>query len=102
MPYNLSFFSYRDGLLRYKGKLFVGSTTSLRAKILQYMHSSGYGGHSGINATFQRVRGTFLWPGMRAEVQTMINACHQCQISKHETTRPAGLLQPLPVPTQAW
>lgn len=45
-PYSLSFFSYHDGLLRYKGKLFVGSSTALRATILQYMHSSGYGGHS--------------------------------------------------------
>lgn len=36
-PYNLSFFAYHNGLLRYKGKLFVGSSTSLRATILQYI-----------------------------------------------------------------
>lgn len=66
------------------------------------MHSSGYGGHSGVNATYKRVKATFWWPGMREEIQLLIAACQQCQLSKHENTRSPGLLQHLPIPTQAW
>lgn len=101
-PYNVSFYSYRDGLLRFKGKLVVGNTLNLRTQILEYMHSSSVGGYSGITATYQRVAAHFWWNGMRQQVQRLVRECHICQISKHEHVYSPGLLQPLPVPTQPW
>lgn len=40
-----------SGLLRYKGKIVLGLGSDFRAKILEAMHSSSYGGHSGITGT---------------------------------------------------
>lgn len=64
-PYNLSFFSYSDGLLRFKGRLYIGSNTDLRSKIINFTHSSNTGGHSGIQVTLQRLKSTFHWPGIK-------------------------------------
>lgn len=91
-----------DGLLRFKGKLVVGSGGTLRSQILTYMHASSVEGHSGVIATFQRAAGIFWWPGLRGQVQQYVAACHVCQLSKHENVHSLGLLKPLPVPEQAW
>lgn len=64
-PLDVSFFHYESGLLKFKGRVYVGSTSDLRSKILTYIHQSNMGGHSGIQGTYQRVQLTFLWPGMR-------------------------------------
>lgn len=60
-PYNLSYFSYRDSLLRYKGKLYVGSS-ELRKDIVDFMHPSSLDGHSGEVVTIQRIKQVFWWP----------------------------------------
>jgi hypothetical protein len=36
------------------------------------------------------------------DVQAHVAACETCQQSKYEARTPAGVLQPLPVPTQVW
>lgn len=66
------------------------------------MHNSSYGGHLGINATFQRIKSIFWWPGIKQEIQEYLAACHQCQSSKHENTRAPGLHHPLPISNQTW
>lgn len=101
-PQGVSFFYYQDGLLRFKGRLYVGKTTELRNKIIQNMHESSMGGHSGIENTYQKINQTFFWPELRQEVKEWVKACHICQVSKHENVRQPGFLQPLPVPEQAW
>jgi hypothetical protein len=50
------------GVLRYKGRICVGSSTELRGKILSSLHCSPIGGHSGITATYLRVKRIFHWP----------------------------------------
>lgn len=64
-PYNISFYRYLDGLLKFKGKLVVGNKGDLRAQILSYMHYSNVGGYSGINATYQRLTSILWWTGVR-------------------------------------
>jgi hypothetical protein len=44
-------YSLHDGLIRFKGKIWVGDNSALQAKIIQKFHSSALGGHSGIQAT---------------------------------------------------
>lgn len=101
-PYNVSHFSYNEGLLRYHGKLYVGSSTAIRNQIIETMHSSPLGGHSGIQGTLQRLRAIFHWPGMKQAVKEFVLACQTCQLCKHENVKTPGLLQPLPIPDQAW
>ena len=65
------------------------------------MHSSAVGGHSGFQAAYYKIRQLFTWPGMKSTISEFIKSCVVCQQAKVEHSRPAGLLQPLPVPTQA-
>lgn len=39
---------------------------------------------------------------MKKDIKKLVRECDVCQASKYETTSLAGLLQPLPVPKQAW
>ena len=44
----------------------------------------------------------FYWNGMRKDVRTYIRECDVCQCNKSENLKPIGLLQPLPIPKEAW
>lgn len=59
------------------------------------------GGHSGILATYQRIRKLFYWPGLKQGVEDFIKQCQICQQAKREHHHPSGILQPLSVPAGA-
>jgi hypothetical protein len=44
----------------------------------------------------------FHVPGARALVRDFVRACTTCQRNKTDQLQPAGLLQPLPVPSPVW
>ncbi|WKA08976.1 hypothetical protein VitviT2T_026656 [Vitis vinifera] len=94
--------TWRDGLLLYKGKVVVPADHSLRAKLLYEVHDSKVGGHSGILRTYRRLQQQFYWPKIHKVVQEYVQKCEVCQRIKPKTKAPAGLLQPLPIPTQVW
>ncbi|KAL0326250.1 UNVERIFIED_CONTAM: Transposon Ty3-G Gag-Pol polyprotein [Sesamum radiatum] len=101
---NLAFpdYSYEAGILRRKWRICVGSHGGIREKIIKSMHDSALGGHSGINGTYQRVKPLFYWPTLKGDINTWVKECEVCQRSKHENIPYPGLLQPLPIPDQAW
>lgn len=39
---------------------------------------------------------------MKKDIKEMVANCQVCQKQKYETLAPAGLLQPLPIPTRIW
>jgi len=88
-----------DGLLLHGRRLFVPDHDDLRHQVLELAHSSG---HEGVQKTLHRLRADFYIPGDKALVQDWVRACVTCQRNKTETQRPAGLLQPLEVPSQVW
>lgn len=44
----------------------------------------------------------FHWPGMKPMVHEYINRCDACKLHKGERIHVPGLLQPLPIPEEAW
>ncbi|XP_019431364.1 PREDICTED: uncharacterized protein LOC109338552 [Lupinus angustifolius] len=58
--------------LRRKGKLVVGKDGSLRQELLQWFHEAASGGHSGRNATIQRIRVVLYWKGLNKDVKSFI------------------------------
>lgn len=95
-------FTLDSGLLRYKGRAVVGQDDTLKLQILTTMHSSAYGGHSGVNGTYMRLKSVFFWPKMKEGVVTMVRTCEVCHRNKNDTGSKAELLQPLPIPDEAW
>lgn len=49
-----------------------------------------------------RVRRIFHWPRIKLEIKVLVQACDICKRCKLETIAYPGLLQPLPIPEQAW
>lgn len=91
-----------DVELKKDGKWYVGSGNNLRAKIIENIHSSPEGGHSGIVATAKRIQEYFYWSNSTTEFHEYLKACDTCQRCKAEHIASPGLLQPLPVPNEAW
>jgi len=86
------------GLLHGK-RIFMPAQHDLRQRVLSLVHSAG---HEGVQKTLQRLRADFFIPHDRQLVQEFVCACPTCQRNKTPTQRPAGLLQPLEVPSQVW
>jgi hypothetical protein len=59
-------------------------------------------GHEGIHRTLHRLRRDYHFPNMCRLVQDFVKACVTCQQYKSDHLRPAGLLQPLSVPSTVW
>lgn len=65
-------------------------------------HSTPTGGHMGVTKTLARLIENFYWPGIRKDVKQFVAACVDCQHTKYETKKTAGLLCPLPIPSRPW
>ena len=98
----------KEGFLVIQGRLFNRRSLVLSSQsrhvqmILREYHDSLIGGHSGVLKTYKRIRASFYWPQMRKQVQAYVAACEVCQTHKYTTLSPAGLLQPIEIPTQIW
>ena len=92
----------RDGIWMQSGRVLLSPTSSLLPVVLADGHSSPSGGHFGYLKTLTRISAGFVWPGIRTSVKCFIWDYEVCQRCKHETLRPAGLLQPLPIPQHIW
>lgn len=44
----------------------------------------------------------FVWKGLRQGVDSNVSQCQIFRQAKHTHTKPAGLLQPLPIPHSVW
>lgn len=69
---------------------------------MEELHGTKIGGHSGVFRTLARIRLRFFWVGMVRDVKEFIGRCQTCQQVKVPSTKPHGLLQPLPIPRAIW
>lgn len=53
-------------------------------------------------ATYNKIKSLFAWPKLKQDVAAYVSKCEVCQKVKSEHSKTPGLLQPLPVPSQAW
>ena len=52
--------------------------------------------------TYNRVKQLFAWPGLKPSIEEFVKQCQICQQAKTERIKSPGLLEPLPIPSQAW
>ncbi|KAK4390300.1 Transposon Tf2-11 polyprotein [Sesamum angolense] len=95
-------YTLQGGILRRNQRICMRKSTTLREKIISSLHDSTIGGHSGINETYQRLKSMFYWVNMKDDAVRWVQSCDVCQRSKAEHMPYPGLLQPLPLPNQAW
>ena len=95
-------YTYQKGVIRHKDRILVGSGSDLRKNLISCFHDTCWGGHSGIQGTYQRMKPFFYWPNMRKDIEVHVQKCDICCRSKSENCPYPGLLQPLAIPDQAW
>jgi hypothetical protein len=95
-------YTVHTGILRYKGRICIGNDMNLKNKILSSLHSFAIGGHSGICATYHRLKRIFHLPLMKKSIETYFVECAVCQRAKSEHCQYPGLMAPLLIPNLAW
>lgn len=101
-PTNFPDHKIHQGLIFYKNKIWLNTSNPYKIKLLNEFHNSPISGHMGFQKTYIRLRDNFYWTGMCEDCKNFVSQCLPCQTTKYETKRPAGLLQPLPLPTAIW
>jgi hypothetical protein len=91
-----------QGIIKYKNAIWLGHSIEIQEIVTAQLHASPIGGHSGYLVTYKRIKALFYWPHMKDTIQKFVAACSFCQQAKAEHVPYPGLLQPLPVPNQAW
>jgi hypothetical protein len=86
-------------MVTFDGRLYIPPASPLLLEIVAAVHEDG---HEGVQRTLHRLRRDFHFPHIRRVVQDFVKACATCQRYKSEHLHPAGLLQPLPVPSIVW
>jgi len=95
-----------DGLWYYikdgSKRLCMPADKRLRQQIVEEHHDAIIYGHGGMDKTAESVVRNYYWPHMHNSIQEFVRTCDACQRNKARNRRPAGLLQPLPLPEKRW
>ncbi|KAL6349618.1 hypothetical protein AAG906_035779 [Vitis piasezkii] len=97
-----NWFMHVDGSVRFKGRLCVPRDVDLRNELLADAHRAKYPIHPGNTKMYQDLKRQFWWSGMKRDIAQFVANFQICQQVKTEHQRPAGLLQPLPIPEWKW
>ena len=92
--------SCKDGLLLYKGLIYVPET--LRMDMLREHHDAPLAGHCGIARTLELITRNYWFPGINSFVKDYVNSCFLCQQAKIPRHLRHGELASLHVPTTPW
>lgn len=55
---------------------------SARSRVLQWIHTSRFSCHPGMNRTLSLLKQNFWWPSMKADTHTFVSACTDCAQGK--------------------
>ena len=91
-----------QGLLMFRGKVYIPKNEQLRRKIVALYHDSEIAGHPGRWKTMELVTRNYWWPNMARFIATYIQGCDKCNRSKTFPNAPAGKLMPNPIPKEPW
>ena len=61
-----------DGVLMYRGKVYVSNSRELKNIVLREMHNIPYVGNPGYQKSIAAVRSQYFWPRMKKEVANYI------------------------------
>jgi hypothetical protein len=97
-----TFYTWKDNILRYKDFLVLSPSSKLNPRLLNELHSSTIGGHSGFQKTYDHSHRYFFWPDMKKDILQFVIECEVCQHNKGEMVKSPGIQQPLPIPASLW
>jgi len=94
--------SEHDGLLYYRGCIYVLDTSDLRRRIVSLCHDTKVAGHPGRFKTLELVSRSYWWLNMSQYVGMYVSHCDLCLRTKIQHHLLSGQLQPLPILEERW
>jgi hypothetical protein len=91
----------QDGLVYYKGKLYIPNNKELCGDIVKFCHDSPAAGHPGKHSTLELVSHLYWWPQIASFVDKYILGCEKCQHYK-PAQHSKAVLQPQEVSAGLW
>jgi hypothetical protein len=95
-------YSWLHEEIRYKGCLYLSKQSKLKSTVLSELHATPIPGHSRFTKTYERVKRSFFWDGMKHDIHNFVSKCDVYQRNKGEIVKLLGTLQPLPIPLAIW
>ena len=92
----------KDGILRFRDRRVIPRDSEFKERILAEAHAAPYSVHPGSTKMYRDLKRNFWWEGMKLDIALFIEKCDMCRQVKAEHQRPAGRLQPLPIPEWKW
>src|SRR6202522_3595950 len=94
--------SQSQGLLYFRGKIYVPDSADLRRQIVSLCHDTKIAGHCGRWKTLDLVSRNYWWPQMSRYIGKYVLTCDMCLHTKALRQPPVGKLHPLPVLEAPW
>ena len=72
-----------EGLLLFRGKVYVPNDPDLRRRVVRNFHDSLPAGHPGRWKTYELVSRNYWWPGLSVFVEKYVTGCDTCARTKN-------------------
>jgi hypothetical protein len=94
--------SKSDGLLMFRGKIYVPNDRDLRRRIVKQHHDTRIAGHAGHFRTLELESCNYWWPQMSCYIGIYVKHCDLCNRTKVQCRQPIGELHPSETPEAPW
>lgn len=94
--------SMEQGLILYRGKIYVPKNETLRREVVQAHHDSPVTGHPGRWKTLELVTRNYWWPNISRYIANYVKGCDRCNRTKTFPAKPMGKLTPTEIPDGPW
>jgi hypothetical protein len=91
-----------DGMLTYKGRLYIQNWDDLKRFIMDELHKRPYIGHPSYQKIITATRKLFYWRGLKNGIDNYLAKCLEFHQVKVEHQNPTWFLHPLPIPEWKW
>ena len=95
-------FQLVDGLLYFRDCLYIPLNKEIKLQILAEAHDIPIAAHPGYIKTYNTLRKSFWWKGMKRDVLSYVTRCLPCQRIKAERVKYPRKLHPNEVPQMKW
>ncbi|GFU84646.1 retrovirus-related Pol polyprotein from transposon opus [Trichonephila clavipes] len=93
-----------DGYLFHRDKILGESIGQLvipkcrRTEVLRLAHTSVFSSHMGPKKTLERIKYSFFWEGLRANVKKFCESCKECQLTRSVRIKDRSPITPVARP----
>jgi len=94
--------SEEDGVLRFRGKIYVSQNSDLRRRVVSLCHDTKIAGHPGHWKTLELVSRNYWWPQISRYIGQYVGTCDLCLRTKPIRQAPVDELHPLWIPNSRW